>query len=130
MTDANYRHTKTVWEDFELKNVGKYYDLYIESNTTMYLKIFEICLEIYELDPALFLIEPGLAFQAALEMIKVNLELLTDIDMLLMVEKGIKCGIFHAIRRHVKTNNKYMNDYNKKKGSPYLKYCDVSNVYG
>ena len=115
MTDANCRHAKTVWEDFELKNVGKYHDLYTESNTTMYLKIFEICLEIYELDPALFLIEPGLAFQAALKMIKVNFELLTDIDMLLMVEKGIKCEIFHAILRHVKANNKYMNDYNKKK---------------
>ena len=52
----------------------------------MYLRTFKICLKIYELDPAKFLSAPGLARQAALKKTKVKLDLLTDIDMLLMVE--------------------------------------------
>ena len=56
-----------------------------------------ICVEIYELDLAKFLSAPGLAWQAALKKTKVKLDLLTDIDMLLMVEKRIRGGICHSI---------------------------------
>ena len=73
------------------------------------------CIEIYELDPAHFLSALGLARQARLKKTKVNLELLTDIDMLLMVEKGIRGGICQATHRHAKANNKYMKNYDKKK---------------
>ena len=50
--------------------------------------------------------------------------------MLLMVEKRIRGRICHAINRYEKTNNKYMKDYGKNRESPYLKYWDVSNLYG
>ena len=56
-----------------------------------------MCFEIYELDPAKFLSAPGLAWQAALKKTKVKLDLLTDTDMLLMVEKGIRRLICHSI---------------------------------
>ena len=84
-----------------------------------------MCLEIYELDPATFLSAPRLAWQAALKKTKVNLDLLTDIVMLemvemLMVEKGIRGGICHYIYRYAKANNKYMNNYDKNKKSSYL----------
>ena len=72
----------------------------------------------------------GLAWQAALKKAKVKLDLLTDLDMLLMVEKGIREGIRHSICQYVKTNSKYMKDYNKKKESSYLKYSDVNNLCG
>ena len=65
---------------------------------------------------------PGLAWQADLKKTKVKLELLTDIDMLLIVQKGIKRGICNAIHRYAKANNKYMKDYGKIKESSYLKY--------
>ena len=80
----------------------------------MYLKTFRNnCIEIYERDPTHFLSAPGLAWQACLRKTKLNLELLTNIDMLLMVEKGIRGGICQAIHRHAKENNKYMKNYNK-----------------
>ena len=72
---------------------------------------------------------PGLAWQAALKKTEVKLELLTDIDMLLMVEKGIRRGICHAIHRYAKAN-KYMTDCDKNKESSYLQYLDVNNLYG
>ena len=59
----------------------------------MYLKILEICLEIYELDPVYFVSAPGLAWQACLKKTEVKLELLTDYDMILMIEKGIRGSI-------------------------------------
>ena len=90
----------------------------------MYLRTFEICLEIYELDPGKIFTAPGLAWQGALK-----LDLLTDIDMLIMLEKGIRGGICHSIYRYAKANNKYMKDYNKNKESSYLKYLDVNNLY-
>ena len=68
------------------------------------------CIEIYELDPAHFLSAPGLAWQACL---KVKSELVTDIDTLLMVEKGIRSGICHAIHRYAKVNNKNIKNYDK-----------------
>ena len=73
---------------------------------------------------------PGLAWQACLKKTGVKLELLTDIDMLLMVEKGIRSGIFQAIHRHAKVNNKYMNNYNKDTISSYLMYLGANNLYG
>ena len=87
-------HEKRVFKNFEMKNIGEYHDLYVQGDTSVLADVFEnfrnICLKIYELDPAKFLSVPGLAWQAALKKTKVKLDLLTDIDMLLMIEKGIR----------------------------------------
>ena len=97
----------------------------------MVLKILEkMCLAIYDSDPVNFVSAPGLAWQAALKKKKVKLELLTDIDMLLMVEKGIRGGICTAVHWYAKANNKYMKDYDKNKESSCLNYWDVKNLYG
>ena len=97
ITDADYAHEKRVCKDFEIKNLGEYHDLYVQSNSLLLADVFEdfrnICLKIYELDPAKFLSVPGLAWQAAFKTIKIKFDLLTDIDMLLMVGKGIRGGI-------------------------------------
>ena len=73
---------------------------------------------------------PGLAWQACLKKTKVELELLTDIDMLLMVEKGTRGGICQAIHRYAKANNKYMKNYNKDIISSYPMYLDANNLHG
>ena len=100
ITDAYYNHEKRVYTDLEIKTFGEYHDLYLKSDTLLLADIFEnfrkMYLIIYELDLVKFLSVPGLAWQAALKKTEVKLELLTDIDMLLMVEKGIRGGICHA----------------------------------
>ena len=97
----------------------------------MYIKNFRnICLEIYERDPVHFFSAQGLPWQEVLKKTIVKLDLLTDIDILLIVEKGIRGGICHAIHRYMNANNKYMKNYAKNKESSYLKYLDVNNLYG
>ena len=134
ITDKDYEHVKKVWEAFEIKNLGEYHDLYVQCDTFLLADVFENfrnkCIEIYELDPAHFLSAPGLAWQACLKKTKVELELLTDIDMLLMVEKGTRGGICQAIHRYSKAKNKYMKNYNKDIISSYLMYLDANNLYG
>ena len=73
---------------------------------------------------------PGLALQACFKKTEVKLELLTDIDMILMIEKGIKNEICHAIHRYAKANNKYMKNYDKRIESSYIEYLDAKNLYG
>ena len=108
--------------------------MYVQCNTFFLADVFEKyrdkCIEIYELDLVHFLSAPGLAWQACLKKTKVELELLTDIDMLLMVEKGTRGGICQAIHRYTKANNKYMKNYDKDIISSYLMYLDANNLYG
>ena len=112
ITSVDHRHAKRVYKECKAKNLGDYRDLYVQSDTLLLADVSENfrkkCIEIYELDPAHFLSAPGLAWQACLKKTGVKLELLTDIDMLLMVEKGIRGGICQAIHRYAKANNKYM----------------------
>ena len=93
-TDKDYAHSQKVWEVFEIKNLGEYHDLYVQCDTLLLADIFENfinkCIDTYKLDPAHFLSAAGLAWQACLKKTGVKLELLTDNDMLLMVEKGIR----------------------------------------
>ena len=72
----------------------------------------------------------GLAWQACLKKTEVELELITDPDMLLIVERGIRGGICHAILSYAKANNKYMKDYNKDEEESFLQYNDANNLYG
>ena len=134
ISDTDYKHANNVFEKFNLNNLGDYHDLYVRSDTLLLANIFEnfrnVCLNNYELDPAYFISLPGLAWQACLKKNNVELELITDYDMLLMIEDGIRGGICQAIKRYAKANNKYMNDYNKNKESSYIQYLDANDLYG
>ena len=71
---------------------------------------------------------PGLAWQACLEKTGVKLELVTDYDMILMIEKGIRGRICQATHRYAKANNKYMKNYDKNNESSYIEYSDANNL--
>ena len=132
--DIDYRHGNNIFKRFKLKNLGEYHDLYVKSNTLLLADVFEnfrdTCLNVYELDPAHLLSLPGLALQACLKKTNIKLELLTDYDMLLMVEEGVRGEICHSIHRHAKANNKYMKNYDKNEESLYIQYLDANNLYG
>ena len=134
ISDADYVHVQKVWEEFKIKNRGGYHDLYFKCDTLLLADVFEKfrdrCIKIYEPDPALFLTAPGLAWQACLKETRVELELLTDIDMLLTVKNGIRGGICQATDRYAKENNEYMDNYDKKIESSYLAFLDANNLYG
>ena len=123
-----------MWGVFEIKNLGEYRDLYVKSDTLLLSDVFENfrnkSIEMYELDPIYFVSSPGLAWQACLKKARVKLELLTDYDMLLMIEKGIRGGICQATHRYAKANNKYMKNYDKNIESSYIEYLDANNLYG
>ena len=112
ISKEDYKHAQNVWSAFNIKNMGDYHDLYVQSDTTQLADIFEqfrnLCLKEYKLDPAYFCTTPGLALEACLKMTKVKLELLTDIAMVLMFEKEIRGGISQAIQKYSSDNNKYM----------------------
>ena len=92
---------KKVFKNLNNEHLGDYHDLYLQSNTLLLADVFEIfrnkCIKLHELDPAHFLSAPGLAWKTFLKKTEVKLELSTNVDMLLMVEKGIRCGICQAI---------------------------------
>ena len=73
---------------------------------------------------------PGLAWQACLKKVGVKLELITDYDMILMIEEGIRGGICQATHRYVKANNKYTKNYDKNFESSYIEYLEANNLYG
>ena len=112
-------HAKRVSKDFEIKNLGEYHDLYSKGDTLLLADVFKnirkMCLKIYHLDLVKCIWAPWLASQTALKKTEVKLKLLADIDVVLMVEKGIRGGICHTIYQYAKVNNNYMKGYEKNK---------------
>ena len=131
ITSVDYSYAKRVYKQLKSKNLGDYHDLHVQSNTLLLADVLENfrnkCIEIHKLDPAHFLSAPGLVWEACLKKTGVKLELLTDYDMLLMIEKGIRGWICQAIHRYAKANNKYMKNYNENIESSYLAYLDANN---
>ena len=114
ISDENYAHAREVWKTFEMKNLEDYHNLYNRVDVLLLTDVFEkfrdICIKNYNLDPAHYYTAPGLARDAALNVTKVELELLSDMDMLLMVEKGIRGGVSMISNRYGKANNKHIGD--------------------
>ena len=135
ISNEDYQHAQKVWKEFEIKSMEGYLELYNETDVLLLADVFEnfrnICLENYKLDPAHYFTAPGLAWDAYLKTTNVKLELLTDMDMLLMVEKGIRGGLSIISNCYGKANHKYMGDkFNSSEPSKYIQYLDANNLYG
>ena len=135
ISEEDYQHAQRVWKEFGIHNVGDYHDLYLRTDVVLLANVFEAfrdtCLKHYKLDPVHFYTSPGLAWKACLKHTGIKLELLTNPDMLLMFEWGIRGGITQAVRKYTAANNKYMGDrFDLKSESSYLQYPDANNLYG
>ena len=135
ISDENYAHAREVWKTCEMKSLKDYHNLYNKVDVLLLADVFEnfrdICIKNYNLDPAHYYTASGLAWDAALKVTKVELELLSDMDMLLVVEKGIRGGVSMISNRYGKANNEYMgNRFVGSELSKYIAYLDTNNLYG
>ena len=135
ISNKNYNRVLNVWNTFNMKIFKEYHELYNITDVLLLADVFEnfrdLCLKIYELDPVYYFTAPGLAWDACLKVTGVQLELLSDQNMLLMFENGIRGGISIISNRYGKANNKYLRKgYNKNLPSKYVMYVDANNLYG
>ena len=134
ITEDEYAHAKTVWETFKCKTLGDYHDLYVKTDVALLADVFEnfrkLCLQQYGLDPAHYFTSPGLSWDALLKKTGVELELFTDVEMHMFVERGIRGGISMVSKRHAKANNPLVSDYDPSKPNSYIMYLDANNLYG
>ena len=134
ISDEDYQHAIKVWNKFGCKTIKDYHDLYLKSDVLLLADVFEkfrlTCLKHYKLDPAHYYTSPGLAWDACLKITGQHLELLSDYDMLMMFERGIRGGITHISKRYAEANNKYMKNYDPEKKSTFIQYLDANNLYG
>lgn len=130
----NYQHALNVWQTFKIANLGEYTDLYLKCDVLLLCDIFEkfreMSLLYYNLDPCYYVSSPSLSWDAMLMYTKVELDLISDVEMYQMLENGIRGGLAQCSLRYAKANNKYQTSYNKDKASTYLIYLDCVNLYG
>lgn len=133
-SEEDYKQAVKVWETFKCKTFMDYHNLYLITDVLLLADIWEnfrvVCYKNYGLDCEYYYTAPGLSFDAMLKMTKIKLELLTDLDMYLFVENGIRGGISQISKRHAIANNKYMSNYDNTKDNEYLIYLDANNLYG
>ena len=134
ITDEEYAHAQEVWKKFGCRNLGDYHDLYVITDVLLLSDVFEnfrkVCQEKYGLDPAHYYSAPGLSWDALLKKTGVELELLTDLDMHLFIERGMRSGISMANKRYAKANNQLVEGYNPAEPTNYITYFDANNLYG
>lgn len=153
ISDEDYARAQKVWKTFNLKTMGDYHDLYLNTDILLLADVFEnfrtLSMNEYKLDPAHYYTSPGLAMDAALLKSDQKIDLFTDYEMYLMTEKGIRGGISSMMKRYAIANNKYITiettlnelkktdidtskvfvkDPNQKQS--FIIYLDANNLYG
>ena len=92
-----YEHAQNIWKEFGCRNLGDYHDLYLKTDVTLLADVFQTfrktCMQSYKLDPLHYFTAPGLSWDALIKYTKIDLELLTDLDMHMFIEKGMQGGI-------------------------------------
>ena len=134
ISDEDYTHAQKVWKAFGCKTLGEYSDLYCRTDVLLLADVFEMfrktCLHQYGLDPAHYYTSPGLLRDALLKKTGVQLELLTDYDQHLFIEKGLRGGISMASKRYAKANNPLVEGYEPEKPNIHISSYDANNFYG
>ena len=134
ITDEEYAHAQRVWEAFGCKTLGDYHDLYVKTDVALLADVFEhfrsLCQEQCGLDPAHYYTSPGLSWDALLKKTGVELELPTDLEMHLFIERGMRSAISMVSKRYAKANNPMLLDYDPSQPKKYIMYLDANNLHG
>lgn len=133
ITERDYVHAQSVWQEFQCRNLGEYSDLYLKTDVLLLADVFENfrknCLHNYGLDAAHYYTAPGLAWDVMLKTTEVELDTLQDVDMLLFIEKGIRGGMTQCSARYAKANNQYMSEHDPTAQNIFLMYYDINAMY-
>ena len=134
ITAEEYDHAQSVWRAFGIHTMGEYHDLYVKTDVLLLADVFEnfrqLTMTNYGLDAAHMMTAPGLAFQAALKMSGVELELFSDINMHLFIERGIRGGVSMISHRYSKANIPGRTGYDATEPNRHILYLDANNLYG
>ena len=131
---GDYLKAIDIWKVLKINSMANYHDLYLKTDVLLLADVFEkfisTCLDYYGLDPCHYFSNPKLSWDAMLKMTRIELDLISDIDMHLFIEKEMRSGISYIAKRHTKANNKYMECYDSSEESKYIIYLDANNLYG
>ena len=131
ITPEEYNNTMIIWNIFKIKNIGQLSDLYLKIDVLLLVCVFETfrkqCLKIHRLDSCHFLTLPSLSWFAMLKYTKVKLEIIKDVKIYTFLEKNLKGGFACAIRKYVKSNNPFINDYDPNKSTTYTRIIYTVN---
>jgi hypothetical protein len=134
ISEEDYEHACNVFSTMNMQTLEDYMVTYVKTDVSLLACVFEefrnVCLSKYNLDPAHYYGAPGLSWSACLKMTGMKLELLTDIDMVLFIEKGVRGGVSQVSNRLKTANNPYLKEYDCSKPTSYLCYEDANNLYG
>lgn len=134
ISEEDYNHAKEVWRVFRCNTLGEYSDLYLLTDVLLLCDVFEYFRKTmmcsHKVDPAHYFTAPGMTWDAMLKCTQIKLDLLTDYEMIMMIERGIRGGICQVSHRYAKANNKYLPNYDPHEDTSYLMYLDANNLYG
>ena len=128
-------HATRVWNVIWCETIADYHDIYLKTGVHLLANYFEkfrrICLEYYSLDPLHYYTTPGFAWDAALRMPRVDLQLITDANMYNFVENSIRSCISVISTRYARANNtSFPGTYDAHLPRQDLIYLDANNLYG
>ena len=133
ISEEKYEHVLKVWNTVEMKTMKDYHELYLKCDVLL-LAVFEKfrngTLKNYGLYQSHYCSAPALGWGAMFKMTKVQLELISDADMFLFFEKGMRGGISCTSKRYSKANKRYLKSYDAKQESKHITYWNVNNLYG
>ena len=134
ITDDDYKHAQQVWDTFNCATLGDYHDIYLRTDVLLLADVFEnfrkTAMATYGLDPAHYYTLPGYSWDALLKCTNIELDQITEANMYLFIEKGLRGGISMVSHRHAQANNQYMENYNNEEPTSFIQYLDANNLYG
>ena len=133
ISDKEYGHVLKVWNKFEMETRKDYHDFFLKCGVLLLADVFKKFrnnnLKNYGLRPSHNLSALALSCDAMLNMTKIKLELISDPDMYIFFEKGMRGGVSYISNRYSKASNKCLKSYDPKQESKHI-YLDANNLYG